>query len=234
MRQIMNIAVKEFKDYFISPIAYIVISLFLVVTGWFFFSTFFIFDSADMRRFFSLLPLIFSFVIPAVTMRLFSEEMNVGSYETLLTMPVSFVDIAVGKFAAALMFTVCMLLPTVSYPISIAFVGDMDLGPVLGGYIGAILLGGAYCAVGILASSLTRNQIVAFILGAAICFTLTIIDKLLFFVPGPLTGIVGFLGSDTHFASIAKGVVDSRDLIYFVSVMVLGLFGTNLVMKEKN
>jgi len=234
MNQIITIASKEFKDYFISPIAYIVIALFLVVTGWFFFSTFFIFDRADMRSFFSLLPTIFAFVIPAVTMRLFSEEMNVGSYETLLTMPVSFSDIALGKFAAAVLFTVCMLLPTVSYAVFIAFVGDIDMGPVAGGYIGAILLGGAYCSVGLFASSLTRNQIVAFIIGAAICFGLTILDKVLFFVPGQLAGIVGFLGSETHFQSIAKGVIDSRDIVYFISVMVVALFGTNLVMQEKN
>jgi len=234
MRQMTYIAAKEFKDYFISPIAYIVISLFLVVTGWFFFSTFFIFDRADMRGFFSLLPTIFSFVIPAVTMRLFSEEMNVGSYETLLTMPVSFGDIAVGKFLAATGFTAAMLVPTLSYPLCIALVGEIDFGPVAGGYLGAVLLGGAYCSLGIFASSLTRNQIVAFILGSAMCFTLTVIDKMLFFVPGSIAGVVGYLGADSHFESIAKGVIDSRDLVYFLSVMLLGLFGTYLVMQEKN
>jgi len=234
MRQMTYIAAKEFKDYFISPIAYIVISLFLVVTGWFFFSTFFIFDRADMRGFFSLLPTIFSFVIPAVTMRLFSEEMNVGSYETLLTMPVSFGDIAVGKFLAATGFTTAMLVPTLSYPFCISLVGEIDFGPVAGGYLGAVLLGGAYCSLGIFASSLTRNQIVAFILGSAMCFTLTVIDKMLFFVPGSIAGVVGYLGADSHFESIAKGVIDSRDLVYFLSVMLLGLFGTYLVMQEKN
>ncbi len=234
MTQITNIAIKEFKDYFVSPIAYIVISLFLVVTGWFFFSTFFIFDRADMRNFFSMLPMIFAFIIPAVTMRLFAEEMNVGSYETLLTMPVSFLDIAVGKFLGATLFTACMLLPTLSYPIFISTVGQMDMGPVIGGYVGAILLGAAYCSVGIFASSLTRNQIVAFIIGAAICFTLTVLDRVLFFVPGTFAGIVGFLGADSHFQSIAKGILDSRDIVYFISVMVLGLFGTYLVMQEKN
>ena len=103
-----------------------------------------------------------------------------------------------------------------------------------GGYIGALLLGGAYCSLGIFASSLTRNQIVAFILGAAMCFTLTILDKMLFFFPGSVAGVVGYLGADFHFQSIAKGVIDSRDLLYFLSVMVLGLFGTYLVMQEKN
>lgn len=234
MSQITTIAIKEFKDYFISPIAYVVISLFLVVTGWFFFSTFFIFNTADMRSFFSMLPTLFSFVIPAVTMRLFSEEMEVGSYETLLTLPVSFLDIALGKFAAATLFAACMLLPTVSYAVFIAFIGEMDPGPVVGGYLGAVLLGGAYCAVGIFASSVTRNQIIAFIIGTALCFALTVLDKILFFVPAGFVGLVGFIGADSHFQSIAKGVIDSRDVLYFLSVMVIALFGTYLVMQEKN
>jgi ABC-2 type transport system permease protein len=105
---------------------------------------------------------------------------------------------------------------------------------VAGGYLGALLLSGAYCSLGIFASSLTRNQIEAFILGTAMCFTLTVIDKMLFFVPSALAGVVGYLGADVHFQSIAKGVVDSRDLVYFLSVMVLGLWATYLVMQEKN
>lgn len=234
MKQIKTIAVKEFKDYFISPIAYIVISLFLIVTGWFFFSTFFIFDRADLRDFFSLLPLIFSFIIPAVTMRLFSEEKNVGSYETLLTMPVSFTDIALGKFLAATMFTASMLIPTLSYPLFISLIGEVDIGPVIGGYIGAVFLAAAYCSLGIFASSLTRNQIVAFIIGTALCFTLTILDKLLFFMPSNILPVIEFLGAGSHFATISKGIVDSRDILYFVSVVFISIFSTHIVMHEKN
>ena len=234
MKQIKTIAVKEFKDYFISPIAYIVISLFLIVTGWFFFSTFFIFDRADLRDFFSLLPLIFSFIIPAVTMRLFSEEKNVGSYETLLTMPVSFTDIALGKFFAATMFTAAMLIPTLSYPLFISLIGEVDIGPVIGGYIGAVFLAAAYCSLGIFASSLTRNQIVAFIIGTALCFTLTILDKLLFFMPAGILPVIEFLGAGSHFATISKGIVDSRDILYFVSVVFISIFSTHIVMHEKN
>jgi len=234
MKQIKTIAVKEFKDYFISPVAYIVISLFLIVTGWFFFSTFFIFDRADLRDFFSLLPIIFSFIIPAVTMRLFSEEKNVGSYETLLTMPVSFTDIALGKFLAATLFTASMLIPTLSYPLFISLIGEIDPGPVIGGYIGAVFLAAAYCSLGILASSLTRNQIVAFIIGAALCFALTILDKLLFFMPSKILPIIEFLGANSHFATISKGVIDSRDILYFVSVVFISIFSTHIVMHEKN
>jgi len=234
MTPIKTIALKEFKDYFISPIAYIVISLFLIVTGWFFFSTFFIYGRADLRDFFALLPITFSFFIPAITMRMFAEERNVGSYESLLTMPVSFSHIALGKFFAASAFAAAMLLPTLSYPLFISFIGNVDLGPVIGGYIGAILLGGAYCSIGLFASALTRNQIIAFIIGCAICFTLTIIDRMLFFVPERLVPVVEYLGANAHFTNISKGIIDSRDLIYFASVIFIFIFSTDIAMKEKN
>jgi len=234
MKQLTTIAAKEFKDYFISPIAYIVISLFLIVTGWFFFSTFFVFGRADLRDFFQLLPITFAFIIPAVTMRLFSEEKNVGSYETLLTMPVSFTDIALGKFLAATLFTCAMLVPTLSYVAFIAFLGELDPGPVIGGYVGAVFLAGAYCALGLFASSLTRNQIIAFIIGCSLCFALTIIDKLLFFMPTKIIGVVNYLGASSHFLNIAKGVIDTRDILYFVSVIFVFIFSTYLVMHEKN
>ncbi len=172
MWQFIHILKKELKDYFISPIAYIVISIFLIITGWFFFSTFFLYDQANMRGFFSLLPIIFAFVIPAITMRLFSEELNMGSYEILLTMPVTFSDIIFGKFAAGFIMTGAMLLPTLAYPISIALIGDLDWGPVIGGYLGALLLGGTFSAIGVFASSLTHNQIIAFILGMTFCLIL--------------------------------------------------------------
>lgn len=234
MKQIQTIAIKEFKDYFISPIAYIVISIFLIVMGWFFFSTFFVFGRADLRDFFKLLPITFSFIIPAITMRLFAEEKNVGSYETLLTMPVSFTDIALGKFAAATLFTVAMLFPTLAYPLFISFIGEIDLGPVAGGYIGAVFLAASYCAMGLFASSLTRNQIVAFIIGCALCFTLTIINKLLFFMPSKIIGIANYIGADSHFMNISKGIIDSRDILYFVSVIFIFIFSTYIVMHEKN
>lgn len=233
MWQFTHILKKELKDYFISPIAYIVISIFLIITGWFFFSTFFLYGQANMRGFFSLLPIIFSFVIPAITMRLFAEELNVGSYEILLTMPVKFSDIIIGKFAAGLIMAGAMLLPTLSYPVCISFIGDLDWGPVVGGYLGALLLGGAFSAIGVFASSLTHNQIVAFIIGAAICFTLTLIDKMLFFFPGSILNVIQYLGADFHFQNIAKGIIDSRDLLYFISLMFISLYGTYLALLRK-
>ena len=233
MRQVWHIFKKEFKSYFVSPIAYIVIGIFLLVTGWFFFTPFFLFNQANLRNFFALLPIVFSFVVPAVTMRLFSEELSVGSYEILLTMPVTILDIVLGKFLASVVFIAAMLMPTVAYPITVSFLGQLDWGPVVGGYMGAVLLGGAFSAIGLFASSLTRNQIIAFIVGMAICFGLTLIDKMLFFLPQSLLGILGYLGADFHFQNISKGIVDSRDILYFFSVCFVGLYGTHLAMQEK-
>ncbi len=234
MRQAFFIFKREFRTYFVSPIAYIVISFFLLVTGWFFFTTFFLYNQASLRNFFSLLPIIFSFVVPAITMRLFSEEFNVGSYETLLTMPVTFLDVILGKFLASVAFIAAMLIPTLAYPLTVGFLGQLDWGPVAGGYIGAILLGAAFSAIGLLSSSMTRNQIIAFITGMAICFCLVMIDKMLFFLPRFSLVFFQYLGADHHFQNISKGIIDSRDILYFLSISFIGLYGTHLVLQEKN
>jgi len=234
MRQAIHIFEKEIRVYFVSPIAYIVISVFLLVVGWFFFTTFFLFSQANLRNFFSLLPITFSFVVPAITMRLFSEELNVGSYEILLTMPVTFREVVLGKFLAAVAFLIAMLTPTLTYPITVTLLGQLDWGPVFGGYMGAVLLGAAFAAVGLFASSLTRNQIIAFIIGLAICFILTLIDKMLFFLPQSLLGFLQYIGAEYHFQNISKGIIDSRDILYFLSVSFVGLYGANLAIQGKN
>jgi len=244
MSQAVHIFKKELTLYFISPIAYIVISVFLLLTGTLFYITgffsnllvvppFFIQDQATVRGFFSLLPLIFPLMIPAVTMRLLSEEMNIGSYEILLTMPVTIKDIIMGKYLAAVTFVVIMLVPTLAYPITISFLGELDWGPVIGGYLGAFLLGAAFAAVGIFASSLTRIQIIVFIISMMICFFLAFIDKMLIFMPQALVGFLQQIAAGFHFQNIAKGVVDTRDIIYFLSVCFIGLYGSHLAMQEK-
>ena len=233
MRQVVHIFRKEFSAYFISPIAYIVISIFLLITGWFFFTTFFLFNQANLRTFYTLLPIVFAFVIPAITMRLISEELNIGSDEILLTMPVTYADVILGKFLASVALVITMLIPTLAYPLTVSFMGQLDWGPVLGGYIGAVFMGAAFSAVGLFASALTRNQIIAFIIGLAICFSLTLIDKMLFFLPQSLLGVFSYLGADFHFQNIAKGIIDSRDILYFISVCFVGLFGAHLALNQK-
>jgi ABC-2 type transport system permease protein len=231
--QALQIFKKELRHYFLSPIAYIVIAIFLLVTGWFFFTPFFLYDQASLRDFFNLLPVILAFIIPAVTMRLFAEEFNVGSYELLLTMPVTVRQVIMGKFLAGLFFIVAALIPTLAYPVTVSFLGELDWGPVAGGYLGAVLLAGAFTAVGLFASSLTRNQIIAFIVALIICFSLTLLDKMLFFFPQSLLGILTYLGADAHFANIAKGIIDSRDVLYFLSVSFIGLYGTHLAIQKR-
>lgn len=231
---VKHIFKKEFRSYFYSPIAYIVISIFLLIMGWLFFSTFFLSDQASMVGFFGLLPPTLAFIVPAVTMRLFSEEMNVGTYELLLTLPVTFRDIIVGKFLAAVAFVAVMLAPTLVYALTVTLMGSLDWGPVIGGYLGALLLGAAFSAIGLLASSLTRNQVVAFIIGMAICVVLTLMmDFLLFFLPDSLVGFFQYFSAKHHFQDIAKGVVDSRSILYFLTVTFIALYGANLIMQEK-
>ncbi len=234
MKSTINIFKREFNAYFVSPIAYIVISIFLLIVGWFFFSTFFLEGHVSLTKLFSLLPIMFTFIIPAITMRLFSEELNVGSYELLLTMPVRNIDIILGKFLASLSFVAVMLAPTLLYAISISFIGELDLGPVIGGYLGAIVLGGSFSAIGIMASSLTRDQVIAFIVGMAICFSLTfIIDYVLFFLPDSFVSFFQHLSARFHFENISKGVINSRDFIYFISVSFIALYITNMILEKK-
>jgi ABC-2 type transport system permease protein len=234
MRQVIHIFRKEFSAYFISPIAYIVIAIFLLITGWFFFATFFIFNQANLRTFYALLPIVFAFVIPAITMRLISEEINVGSDEILLTLPVTFRQVILAKFLASVALVVAMLIPTVAYPLTVSFMGQLDWGPVIGGYVGAVFLAAAFSAIGLFASAITRNQIIAFIIGLAICFTLTMIDKMLYFLPRSLLGVFAYLGADFHFQNIARGIIDSRDLLYFVSICFAGLYGAYLALLQRH
>ena len=233
MNQTMNIFCKEFKDYFITPIAYIVISIFLLITGWFFFSTFFLYSQATLRGFFALLPFTFAFVIPAVTMKLFSEEFSAGSYEILFTLPVTHTNIIMGKFLAGTAFIIAMLIPTLAYPVVISFIGELDWGTVIGGYAGAIFLGAGYTAIGLFSSSLTRNQIIAFIIGASICFFLTLVGKMLFFLPENILGIAQYLSTGFHFQNISKGIIDGRNIVYFLSLIFIALYATWLVIDEK-
>ncbi len=234
MSKMKHIFKKEFGNYFVSPVAYIVIAIFLGLAGFLFFSSFFISRQASMYGFFKNLPMFFSFMIPAITMRLFSEEINLGSYELLITLPVTFRDIIMGKFLAAVAFVGVMLAPTILYPVIVSTLGDLDWGPVIGGYLGAFLLGACFCAIGVFASTLTKNQVIAFIVSAVICVLLTmLLNFIVFFVPDFMTGFVQFLNADAHFANIAKGIVDTRDIIYFCSVCFVALYGADTVMRNR-
>jgi len=217
---------KELMSYFNSPIAYIFIGVFLVVVNWLFFKTFFIIGQSSMRGFFDFLPWMFLFLAPALTMRSWAEEKKSGTIEFLLTLPVTDWQVVLAKFFASLIFLFTSLLLTISVPISIMYLGDMDLGPVIGGYLGALFLGGAYLALGLFISALTKNQIIAFVLGIVACFSVFIIgaDFSLMGVPSFLAPILKFIGLGSHFFNISKGVIDSKDIIYYCSFIFVFLW----------
>ncbi len=232
LKSIQSIGKKEFKSFFVSPVGYIVIGIYLVISGWFLFSTIFLSKSVSLRDFFALMPITLSFIIPAITMKSFSEEYKTGSYEMLGTMPITAMDIALGKFFATWAFVLVMLLPTLSYPLFISTLGDLDVGIILSGYIGAFLLSGSFTAIGTLASTLTKNQIIAFLIGAALCFFLTIIQGMVILLPKSIAGFIEYISTGYHFENISKGILDSRDIIYFLSLIFLSILGTGRRLKK--
>lgn len=214
---------RELAAYFSGPIAYIVTGLFLLLSGILFFSAFFLQDRAELRRFFGNLPILLSFFIPALTMRLFSEEKRSGTIETLMTLPVTELDVVWGKFAAAWISAVAMLVPTLSYVVTVALFGSPDPGPIVGGYLGALFLCAAFSAIGLFASSVTKNQIIAFFIAFGISIVLSTMDVFLIFLPGSIVDFLAYFSASAHFGSIARGIIDTRDLLYFVSVTLLFL-----------
>ncbi|MBO4404115.1 MAG: ABC transporter permease subunit [Treponema sp.] len=226
------IARRELGAYFSSPMAYIVGGLFLLASGFLFFSAFFLQKRAELREFFELLPILYTFFIPALSMRIFSEEKKSGTLETLVTLPVTADSIIIGKYAALVISSVVMIAPTVFYVITCFIFGNPNPGPIIGGYAGAVLLSAAFCAIGLFASSVTKNQIIAFFVSLAICAVLSIINIFVIFVPGSLVQLMLFLSATSHFNSISRGIIDSRDVIYFVSITALFLALTVRTVKN--
>jgi len=214
---------KEVKSYFVSPTAYIVIAVFLVITGWFFTLNLFKENLAHMRAIFDILPFLLVIFAPAMSMRLISEERKSGTMELLMTMPVKDFDVVAGKFLAAMTLYTVALLFTLFYPITVSILGNAEVGPIVAGYIGLVLLGGAYLAIGILGSSMSDSQIVAFILSFLIAGIFAILIFSSMVMPGALADVVQYLSTTYHFQNIARGVIDSRDVIYYLSLIFMSL-----------
>lgn len=217
---------KELMGYFNSPIAYIFLGVFLVAGNWLFFKNFFLIDQVSMRGYFDLLPWIFLFLTPAITMRLWAEEKRSGTIEFLLTLPVTDWQVVLAKFFGALAFLFIALLLTITLPITLGALGNVDWGPVIGSYLGALFLGGAYLALGLFISSLTKNQIIAFMLSLMACFIAFIIGADFVLVTAPQFAVptMKFLGLGSHFYNIAKGIIDSKDIIYYLSFIFIFLW----------
>ncbi len=218
-----TVAKREIRAYFNSPVAYIVVTVFMLLAGYLYWSQLFLEKQTELRYYFSLTPLIFTFIIPAITMRLMAEEKGSGTLEMLITMPVRDWEVVLGKFLAGLAMLAAIVGMTVFYGITLALLGPVDKGPLITGYLGLLLMGGSYVAIGVMASSLTRNQIVAFILAFAISFAFFIFGQIVQYAPEWLAPVLSFLSMGNHFESLSRGVVDSRDVIFYLSVMMVSL-----------
>jgi ABC-2 type transport system permease protein len=235
-----SIILREIKSFFGSPMGYLVIALFLIGNGlflWVFEGEYNILNSgfADLSPFFTLAPMILIFLIPAVTMRSFSDEKKQGTLELLLTKPLSVWQIALGKFLGSMVLIIIAIVPTFLYVKVISDLGipegNLDLGSTIGSYLGLVLLIAAYCAIGIFSSTLSDNQIIAFLISLSICFIFYFgFESLSLIIPNFHSQIASF-GMLHHFKSIGRGVIDTRDVMYFVSISVLFLSFTVYKLK---
>lgn len=220
-----SIARREVAGYLDLPIAYVVLPAFLLLAGtWFFvLHPFFIEGRATLRPFFELAPFLFTFFVPAITMRTFAEERRTGTLEVLLSWPVGDGDVVLGKFGGAVALLAAGLALTLPYAITVAALGPLDWGPVAGGYLGLLLLGAADAALGILVSAWTANQIVAFVGAFGLLFALYVLGRALPLVPEPLAGVLEAVSFELRFDRFARGVVDSRDVVFFATVAAVAL-----------
>ena len=232
MRNLKAVYFKEMKSYFNSPMAYIFLVIFAIINGYFFTRTFFLFNQSDMRSLFNIIPLVYLFFIPAVTMSLIAREKNLGTMEIISTLPLKNMDFVVGKFLAAFSLVMVGLIVTLVHLLTLTQVGtNVDYGAAFTGYLGLALAGAVYSSVGTFASSVTDNQVVAFIIGIFIVLVFFLMDKMLMFVPSYLTGLIQYLSVDYHLSNISRGVIDSRNLVYFASVVGFFLFMTVRILE---
>ena len=228
MRNVATLTLKEVRQIFLSPIAYAFMLVFVFFMTFMFFRTFFLTQQVSMGSFFDLLPLSFAIVIPGITMRTWAEERKQGTIEYLMTSPIHTWHIVVGKFLAALSLVALCLVLTLLVPYTVGRFGDLDSGPVLGGYIGALLMGGTCIAIGMFFSSFTQDQVVSFLVGVCVLLMLVLIGSPFiqseFGAGSSLGTFARIVSPTTHFESIGRGVIDFRDLYYFLAMTGLFLY----------
>src|SRR3989339_112820 len=233
LQKIYILSKKELMGYFNSPIAYVFLAVFLIVGNWLFFNSFFVIGQASMRNYFVLLPWVFLFLIPAITMRLWAEEKRNGTIEFLLTLPITDWQAVLGKFSGGFLFLLLALILTLTIPFSVQSLGKADMGPVIGSYVGALFMGAAYLALGLFISALTKNQIIAFVAAIAASFIFFMIgsDFVVMTAPQAFAPVLQALGLGAHFDSIARGVIDTKDVVYYISFIWLFLWLNKVVIE---
>ncbi|ORE89408.1 ABC transporter permease [Oceanococcus atlanticus] len=232
---------RELAAYFATPLAYIFIIIFLMLTGVFTFylGNFFARGQADLQSFFNFHPWLYLFLIPAIAMRIWSEERKAGTIELLLTLPITMGQAVWGKFLAAWAFIAIALAGTVPIWITVNYLGEPDNGIIVAAYLGSLLMAGAYLAVGICISAATKSQVIAFIVSLMVCFVFTlagfplVLDMFSSWLPAGLTEAIASLSFLTHFQAIAKGVIDLRDVIFFAAFIAAWLYASAIVIDLK-
>jgi len=241
LRNTRVIIKRELAGYFGSPVAYVYIVIFLLLCGFFTFSVshFYELGQADLRPFFQWHPWIYLFLIPAVAMRLWAEERRTGTIELILTLPVTLPELIVGKFLAAWLFVALALFLTFPLILTVMYLGSPDFGAIFCAYVGSFLMAGAYLSVGSMTSSMTRNQVISFIISVVICLFLVlagwapITETLSGWAPLWVVNIISGFSFISHFASLQRGELDLRDIVYYFSVIFFMLFATGVILQNR-
>jgi ABC-2 type transport system permease protein len=240
MNGFWTVCKRELKGYFFTPVAYVFLVIFLFFAGYLpFKDRFFEIRQADLRLFFQWIPVLFVFMVPSTAMRLWSEERKTGSIEMLLSLPITTTQAVLGKFVAAWIFLGIALLLTFPFPMTVFYLGEPDLGPIVTGYLGSFLMAGAYLAVGCFFSALTKNQVISFILAVVTCAVLfsiglpTTVDYLSNVLPESLLVAVENLSFQTHFESMQKGIVAFKDMSYFILMIVGWVWACCIILEER-
>jgi ABC-2 type transport system permease protein len=231
---------RELKSYFTTPIAYVFLVVFLFFCGYLTFKNgFFEMRQADMAAFFINMPLLFAFLVPAATMRLWAEERKTGSIELLLTLPITVTQAVLGKFFAAWLFLIISLALTFPMVITVFYLGHPDLGLIITGYLGSVLMAGGFLSVGCFFSALSKNQVISFVLSVVACAVLifagvpTTMNYLSTFLPAGLVTAIGNMSFETHFNSLQKGVLEFKDVSYFLILIIGWVAACTIVLEER-
>ncbi len=241
MNNMLAIFKRELRAYFSTPVAYVFIVIFLFLTGIFTFyiGNFYETNQADLSPFFSFHPWLYLFLIPSISMRLWSEERKTGTIELLMTLPVSLSEAVIGKYLAAWCFTAIALALTFPIWITVNYLGDPDNTVIFVSYIGSLLMAGGFLAIGSCISALTKNQVIAFVISVVICFLFIlsgfplVLDFFSGWAPQPILDAISSFSFLSHFNSIMKGVIDIRDIVFFASLIGLWLYLNTLAIDSK-
>ena len=233
MRNVWAVSVRELRSYFLSPLAYVVIALFLALSGYLFALILANGREASLRGLVQNVSVLYLFIVPAISMRLLAEEQRTGTVELLLTNPVQEWEIVTGKFLASVLLVLVMLGLTLLFPLFLFIYGNPDRGPIITGYVGIFLQAAAFLSIGLWASSLTQNQIVAAIVSFALLLILWLSENLGQFLGGTIGSIISYTSVITHFQSFPQGVIQSNDVIYYLSLVLAGIVLSTLSLQSR-